>query len=89
MQQDYLIQLIMTQLQDSSKPNEKSADFIRKIVNIYALHLLKNGDIPTFFMKEIISDIEIEAIEIYRKKTYGYLSLEEYRKQNRIKKELC
>ena len=31
-------------------------------------------------MEEVLEDVEAEAIEIYRKKTYGFLTLEEYRR---------
>lgn len=59
---------------------EKTSDFIRKIVNLYTLQLMNLGNIPLEFMEEVMGDIEAEAIEIFRKKTYGFMTLEEYRR---------
>lgn len=33
-------------------------------------------------ISDVIEDIEAEVIEMYRKKTYGFFSLEEYRKHH-------
>lgn len=58
---------------------QKAADLIRTVVNIYTLKLMKQGNIPIQFMEDIMADLEAEVLEIYRKKTYGFLTLEEYR----------
>lgn len=58
---------------------QKAADLIRTVVNIYTLKLMNQGNIPIQFMEDIMADLEAEALEIYRKKTYGFLTLEEYR----------
>lgn len=80
MNTDLLLKLVETQLRETSNMKEKVPDFINKIVHLYALQLMKAGNIPLDFMEEVITDIETEVIEIYRKKTYGYLTLEEYRR---------
>ncbi len=80
MKTDMLIQLVETKLKETSNMREKSQDFIRKVVNLYTLQLMQRGSIPMDFVEDVISDIESEAVEIYRKKTYGYLTLEEYRR---------
>ncbi|MEK2644590.1 DNA-dependent DNA polymerase [Bdellovibrio sp. BCCA] len=59
---------------------EKTPDFIRKVVHLYTLQLMRTGSIPLEFMDDVLTDIETEAVEIYRKKTYGFLTLEEYRR---------
>lgn len=80
MHTDTLLKIFESQLQETSNIHEKSGDFIRKIVSIYTLQLLQTGNIPQDFFEDVMADIEIEAVEIYRKKTYGFLTLEEYRK---------
>jgi hypothetical protein len=82
MQQDYLVKLMMTQLKETSNMRENSSEFLRKIISIYTLHLLRVGNIPTHFFDEVMHDIEAEVVEIYRKKTYGHLTLEEFRRHN-------
>lgn len=80
MNTDKLITLIETQLRETSNMKEKIPDFVNKIVNLYTLQLMDAGNIPLNFMEDVINDIEAEVIEIYRKKTYGFLTLEEYRR---------
>ena len=59
---------------------EKAPSLIRKVVNLYTLQLMQAGHMPIQFMEDIMADIEAEVVEIYRKKTYGFLTLEEYRR---------
>lgn len=75
-----LIKIVETQLQETANLREKSQDFIRRVVHLYTLQLMKTGTIPLEFVDDVLTDIEAEAVEIYRKKTYGFLTLEEYRR---------
>lgn len=77
---EILLKIVETQLSETSNLKEKTPDFIRKVVHLYALQLTKTGTIPLGFLDDVLTDIEEEAIEIYRKKTYGFLTLEEYRR---------
>ena len=79
MKNDDFFNLIETQLQETANMKQKAADLIRTVVNIYTLKLMKNGNIPIQFQEDIMADLEAEALEIYRKKTYGFLTLQEYR----------
>lgn len=80
MNTDTLITIVETQLKETSNMKEKTPDFIRKVVHLYTLQLMRTGSIPLEFMDDVLTDIETEAVEIYRKKTYGFLTLEEYRR---------
>lgn len=75
-----LLKIVETQLKETVNLREKTPDFIRKVVHLYTLQLMKVGTIPLEFMDDVLTDIEAEAVEIYRKKTYGFLTLEEYRR---------
>lgn len=77
---EILIKIVESQLQNVSNLKEKTPDFIRKVVHLYTVQLTKAGTIPLVFLDEVLTEIEEEAIEIYRKKTYGFLTLEEYRR---------
>lgn len=80
MNTDNLIKIVETQLKETSNMKEKTPDFIRKVVHIYTIQLMQSGNIPLEFLDDVITDIETEAVEIYRKKTYGFLTLEDYRR---------
>ncbi len=80
MKNDVLITIFETQLKETSNMKEKSPELIGRVVNIYALQLLNQGHVPQNFLEEILADVEAELIEIYRKKTYGFLTLEDYRR---------
>ena len=81
-----LLHMVENHLKETSNMREKAQDFIRKIVNIYTLHLMKQGDIPIVHMEDIMTDLEAEVIEMYRKKTYGFMTLEEYRRHKYAQK---
>lgn len=74
-----LIELIITYLRDSSNINETSAQFVKRMRDQYIKYLLLSNTIPALVFKEVVQDIEEEVIDIYRKKTYGYQSLKEFR----------
>lgn len=75
-----LLKIVETQLKETVNLRERTPDFIRKVVHLYTLQLMKVGTIPLEFMDDVLTDIEAEVVEIYRKKTYGFLTLEEYRR---------
>lgn len=77
---EILIKIVETQLKETSNMREKTPDFIRKVVHLYTLQLTQKGSIPLDFLDEVLTEIETEAIEIYRKKTYGFMTLEDYRR---------
>ena len=76
---DKLITLITEAIKDNSNPNEDGGELINRIVDNYINDLFQFGYIPSFALSEVIEDVEIEAINIYRKLTYGYYDLKEYR----------
>lgn len=79
MKTDVLVNLIEAQLKETHNMKQKATDLVNTVVNLYTLQLMKAGNIPIHFMEDVMADIEAEVVEIYRKKTYGFLTLEEYR----------
>ncbi len=75
-----LIKIVEAQLKETSNIRENTGEFISKVVHLYKLHICKDGIIPLEYLDDVLSDIEHEAVEIFRKKTYGFLTLEEYRR---------
>ncbi len=80
MMNDSLIKIVETQLKETANMRESTPDFVRRVVHLYTLQLMHSGNIPLNFVEDVVTDIEAEVIEIYRKKTYGFLTLEEYRR---------
>lgn len=80
MQNDILFSIFMAQLEETSNLKEEAGDFVKKVSGLYSLHLFKSGSIPLHFVEDVVHDIQAEVIEMYRKKTYGFLTLEEFRK---------
>lgn len=80
MNTDILHTIVETQLKETSNLKEKASNFVNKVVHLYTLQLMKAGNIPINFLEDVIADIEAEVVEIYRKKTYGFLTLEDYRR---------
>lgn len=81
MNKDALYNIFAAQLEQCHHPEEKSHELITRVAHLYTLHLTKNGNIPFQMIHDVLSDIEQEVIEMYRKKTYGFLSLQDYRNQ--------
>lgn len=80
MKTDMLLKIVETQLCETKNMREKTSDFINRVVHLYTLQLMKQGNIPLDFMEDVLADVEAETVEIYRKKTYGFLTLEDYRR---------
>lgn len=80
MDKDALYKIFSRQLEEQSNIREKAPDFIRKVAHLYTLRLTQVGSIPLQMLDEVIEEIEHQVVEMYRKKTYGFLTLEEYRR---------
>ena len=80
MDKDALYKIFSRQLEEKNDIREKAQDFIRKVVQLYTIQLTKLGNIPLQLLDDVIEEIEHEVVEMYRKKTYGFLTLEEYRR---------
>lgn len=79
MRNDRLLQIFFDMLSQTHDPNETAAQLIRRVAGAYSLELTQTGEIPLMFLDDVLSDLEAEVLEIYRKKTYGFLTLPEYR----------
>lgn len=74
-----LIELIITYLRDSSNLNETTSQFVKRVRDQFVKYLLMSNTIPEPVFRDVLTDLEEEITDIYRKKTYGYQSLKEFR----------
>lgn len=80
MDKDALYKIFISQLEECINIREKSQDLIRRVAQLYLLQLTKTATIPLEHRASVHEDIEQEVVEMYRKKTYGHLTLEDYRR---------
>lgn len=82
---DKLFQIFEKYLKDLSRPHQTQDELIFDVVAEYILHLMNTGNVPNTVLDAIENDITEEVLELYRKKTYGHMTLQEYR-QNAVRK---
>ena len=83
MEQDQLLILLKNALNDDSYPHEDGGELVHRVVQTYVKILMDSGFVPAFAVHEVVEDIEIEAVNIYRKLTYGCFNLKEFRLKRR------
>lgn len=85
-QKDRLVELIQCKILTVS-PDEHQVDrFIYEVVGDYMSELMSQGFIPQQLLDTLENDLKEEALEIYRKTTYGHMSLKDYQQRQSEKK---
>lgn len=85
-QKDRLVELIQCKILTVS-PDEHQVDrFIYEVVGDYMSELMAQGFIPQQLLDTLENDLKEEALEIYRKTTYGHMSLKDYQQRQSEKK---
>lgn len=83
---DRLVELIQCKILTTS-PDEHQVDrFIYEVVGDYMSELMAQGFIPQQLLDILENDLKEEALEIYRKTTYGHISLKDYQQRQSEKK---
>ena len=60
-------------------------ELVYEVVGDYMAYLMKQGNIPASQMDTLETDLKEEVLEIYRKVTYGYLNLKDYKSAQKMK----
>lgn len=81
---DILYQMFIKAVEDPTHLEESSRDLIDRVVDQYMDLLISQGEIPLFAVRDIIEDLRADVTEMFRKKTYGFFSLQEYRARRSI-----
>lgn len=68
---------------DSSTKTEK--DLVHDVVAEYLYYLMRLGNVPHFVLSTIEEDVTEEVVEMYRKTTYGFHSLHEFKTAKKMK----
>ncbi len=88
MNHDRLLQLMILRLQRGDLPKESQNEFIKEVVGSYMAELMAIGFIPHHLLTPIEDDLTEEALEMFRKKTYGNLTLPMYKDKKRSRRSL-
>ncbi len=84
---DQLYQIFMQHLNDHSNENESEKELIQKTAMSFLEKALASKWIPHFAFQDVVDDLHHEILEMYRKKTYGYATLKDYRLRKRARKK--
>lgn len=83
MKGDRLFEIFKRMLHAEHDGEDTATDLIRQAATAYALELQQQGQTPYALTADLIADLEAEVTEMYRKVTYGFFSLHDYRKSRR------
>lgn len=86
MNHDRLLQLMNQRLLREDLPKETQEEFLKEVVGSYMAELMAVGFIPHHMLTPIEEDLKEEALEMFRKKTYGNLTLPDYKGKFKEKK---
>jgi hypothetical protein len=79
MKSDPLLSIFDDHLRDPARLQQTEKELIFDVVADFILHLMQMGNVPHHQLDLLEEYLTEEVVEIYRKKTYGFASLKEYR----------
>jgi SpoVK/Ycf46/Vps4 family AAA+-type ATPase len=82
LKKDELYEIFLRHLVDFDDIQEQAEDLIQRVVVEYLVLLMERGNVPQQRQDDLEELITEEVRDMYRKKTYGYVSLTEYRKRS-------
>ncbi|GIL16444.1 MAG: hypothetical protein BroJett040_01950 [Oligoflexia bacterium] len=78
-EKDHFVEIIVSQIFENKRVIS-AEELIHDCVAEYIYILMRMGNIPQHQLGSLEEFLKEEALEIYRKATYGFSSLKEYRK---------
>lgn len=66
--------------------DEDMDELVHHVVAEYILALMQQGNIPDRWLDTLEEDLTEEVIDMYRKTTYGYMNLKDFRSAKKKKK---
>jgi hypothetical protein len=76
---DPLFEIFEKNLYTSIVEDESQDEFIDRVVYEFIHSLVSTGRVPQSHIEDIEEDLREEILDMLRKKTYGHLSLKDYR----------
>ena len=75
---DVLFEIFKKHLHSLDPETQGVQDLVYEVVGDYMAYLMKQGNVPHFFLDSMETDLREEVLEIYRKVTYGHMNLKSY-----------
>lgn len=75
-----LIELVDHHLMNALIESERPESVLESVLEEYAHDLRRSGLIPAAFQDDVFEDLRDMARDVIRKRTYGHLTIETYRK---------
>lgn len=85
MSQDKLLDIFKAHLREIDTDTDGVQDLIYNTVGDYMAHLMSIGNIPEHMLDTLENDLRDEVMDIYRKITYGFLTLKDYKAAQQLK----
>jgi hypothetical protein len=83
-----IAELIDEEILSHLHQHETNEQFIERICRLCIDEIYNNkGFAPKGFGADVVDEIELEVVEVFRMKTYGYYNLQDYR-QKQLKKRI-
>lgn len=76
---DELHSILTSHLRRKDNPSQSDKELLHDVVAEFMCVLMMRGNVPHFLLDTLEQDLVEETLEIYRKLTYGFTSLREYR----------
>lgn len=83
---DRLFELFSLMLNQSENIHETATQLIERVADSYLIEIQQNAGIPGPFIEDVLEDLQAETLIMYRKTTYGYFSLREFREAKLLSK---
>ncbi|AGH95033.1 hypothetical protein [Pseudobdellovibrio exovorus] len=84
----WIADIVEEELLSQQYLHETDQEFIDRVCFICIDEIEHNkGFAPNGFGQDVVAEIELEVLEIFKVKTYGHYNLQEYRK-NQLKKRV-
>lgn len=77
----WIAELVDEELYSQQHLHETSEQFVERVCMLCLDEIeINKGFAPTGFGEDVVNEIELEVTEVLKIKTYGFYSLQEYRK---------
>ncbi len=78
-----LVQLVDQHLMNALVESERPESVLEKVLEEYAHDLRRSGQVPTQFEEDVFEELRDLALDVIRKRTYGCLTIDAFRKSRK------
>jgi hypothetical protein len=79
-----LVELVDQHLLNALVESERPDSVLEKVLEEYAHDLRRSGQIPAQFEEDVLEELRDLALDVIRKRTYGCLTIDAFRKNRKL-----